>query len=79
MHLVTGSEGKREMPLKVHRGIAIIEVNDPLILTEIENDAALRPFLGDRLSESCIAVQPQAVTDIMTRLKSLGHLPRIVE
>ena len=65
--------------LKLHDGIAIIEVTDPLILTEIESDAGLQPFLGDRLSETCIAVQPQAIQEVTRRLQSLGHMPRVRE
>jgi len=67
--------GKR----KLHHGVAIIEVNDPLVLTEIESDNALSAFLGERLSDCCIAVQPQAVPEIVKRLQALGHMPRVVE
>ena len=63
--------------LKLHDGVAIIEVTDPLILTEIESDAGLRPFLGERLSDLCITVQPQAIQEVTKRLQSLGHLPRV--
>ena len=62
---------------KLHDGIAVIEVTDPLILTEMESDAALRPFLGQRLSENTIAVQPQAIQEVTRRLQALGHLPRV--
>lgn len=62
---------------KLHDGIALIEVADPLVLTEIENDAVVQPFLGERFSATCIAVQPQAVPDVVRRLQSLGHLPRV--
>ena len=65
--------------VKLHDGIAIIEVTDPLILTEIESDAGLQPFLGDRLSDSCITVQPQAIQEVTRRLQSLGHMPRVRE
>lgn len=64
---------------KVHRGVALIEVSDPLVLTEIESDGQLRMFLGDRLSDRCIAVQPQAIEEVVTRLKALGHMPKIVD
>lgn len=64
---------------KLHKGIALIEVNDPFVLTEIENDRALREFLGDRISDCCVAVQPQAVPEIVKRLQALGHMPRVVE
>ncbi|MBN2309832.1 MAG: hypothetical protein JXR94_12720 [Candidatus Hydrogenedentes bacterium] len=65
--------------VKMHRGIALIEVADPLLLAEIENDARLQPVLGERLSDRCIAAQPQAVPDILARLRTLGHMPRIAE
>ena len=64
---------------KLHDGVALIEVNDPLVLTEIESDPALQPFLGMRLSERWIAVQPQALPEVIRRLQSLGHLPRVLE
>lgn len=62
---------------KLHEGVAVIEVTDPLLLTEIESDPGLQPFLGDRLSETCIAVQPQAIQEVTRRLQSLGHMPRV--
>jgi hypothetical protein len=63
----------------LHRGTGLIEVSDPLLLAEIENDDALKPFLGDRLTERCIAVQPQAVMDVVRRLRHMGHMPRVIE
>jgi hypothetical protein len=62
---------------KLHAGVALIEVRDPLMLTEIENDPVLRPFLGERVSDVCVAVQPQAVPEVMERLQALGHMPRL--
>jgi len=64
---------------KVHKGIALLEVQDPLVLEEIERDSTLKAFLGERLSERCIAVQPQAVEDVVKRLQALGHMPKIAE
>jgi len=64
---------------KLHSGVALIEVSDPLILTEIESDSALQPFLGARLSDNCIAVEPQSIHDVVRRLQALGHLPRVHE
>lgn len=65
--------------VKVHDGVALVEVIDPLVLTEIESDSALQPFLGERLSDCWIAVQPQALPEVVRRLQSLGHLPKVVE
>ena len=48
-----------EIEQKLHRGLALIEVDDPFILAEIENDAALQPILGDRLSDRGVVVQAQ--------------------
>ncbi len=54
-------------------------MQDPLLLEEIERDPVLKAFLGERLSERCIAVQPQAVEDVVKRLQTLGHMPRVLE
>ena len=65
--------------LKLHTGVALIEVTDPLLLEEMQNDAVLEPYLGDRLSDTCIVVQAQGVTEVVKRLQSLGHMPRVIE
>jgi hypothetical protein len=59
--------------------VALIEVSDPLVLMEIENDSSLQPFLGQRLSELCVVVQPEAVPQVVRRLQGLGHMPRVVD
>jgi hypothetical protein len=63
---------------KLHKGVSLIEVNDPMLLEEIESDAGLHAFLGERISDCCIAVQTQAVSEVLRRLQSLGHMPRVV-
>ncbi len=65
--------------IKLHSEIALIEVTDPLLLEEIQNDAVLEPYMGDRLSDTCIVVQPQGVPEVVRRLQSLGHMPRVIE
>ncbi|MBX7257451.1 MAG: hypothetical protein K1Y02_13895 [Candidatus Hydrogenedentes bacterium] len=64
---------------KLHAGLAIIEVTDSMLLTEMENDPQIEKYLGERLSDLCVAVQPQAVPEVVRRLQSLGHLPRVRE
>ncbi len=73
------SAGGAARARKLHSGVSLIEVSDPLVLTEIENDPTLRPFLGQRLSDKCVAVQPEAVPQVVRRLQSLGHMPRMLE
>ena len=62
----------------MHCGVALIEVRDPLLVTEIESDSQLQALVGARLSEFCIAAQPQAVSDVVARLKALGHMPKVL-
>lgn len=64
---------------KLHNGVALIEVRDSLLLTEIESDPTLQPFLGQRLSDRCIAVQPESVPHVVRRLQVLGHMPRVLD
>jgi hypothetical protein len=35
--------------------------------------------LGERLSDTCVAVQPQAAPEVVQRLRALGHMPRVIE
>jgi len=63
---------------KLHRGVALIEVRESHLLAEIESDPVLSPFLGDKISSRCIAVQPQALSEVLRRLRAIGHLPQLV-
>ena len=63
---------------KLHHGVALIEVSDPLLLTEIESDSILKRFIGERLSEHCIAVRPEACAEVIHRLQALGHMPSVM-
>ena len=63
---------------KLHEGVALIEVSDPLLLTEIENDPVIRPYLGERISDCCVPVMPHAVAEVQRRLQALGHLPTCI-
>lgn len=65
--------------LKLHRNAALIEAADPLVLTEITSDPALQPFLGEKLSDTCVVVQPQAAPEVVQRLRALGHMPCVDE
>jgi hypothetical protein len=62
---------------KHHHGVAVIEVTDPLLLTEIESDPALQEYLGERMSDRCVAVRPDGVQEVVRRLQSLGHMPTV--
>ncbi len=64
---------------KLHEGVALIEVDEPLMLTEIESDASLAVHLGERLSQHCVAVRPEGISDIVKRLQALGHMPRVTD
>ncbi len=63
---------------KLHEGVTLIEVADPLLLTEMENDPVIRPFLGERLSDRCVAVMSQGLVEVQRRLQALNHMPTLI-
>lgn len=63
---------------KLHEGVALIEVSDPLLLVEIESDPIIKPYLGERISDCCVAVLPHAVGEVQRRLQAMGHLPTLL-
>jgi len=64
---------------KIHDGVALIEVDDPMMLAEITSDASLAGHLGECLSDRCVVVHPNGVSEVVKRLQSLGHMPRVID
>ena len=61
-----------------HTALILIEVDDPLLLAELRADPRISPLLLHQLSEKVVLVAPSASGDILARLRSAGHTPRVL-
>lgn len=62
----------------LHDNLPIIEVADSLTLDQLLADASTAPFLLVRLSERMAVIDPEHFDTLITRLRKLGHLPKVV-
>jgi len=62
----------------LHRNLALLEVNDPLVLDQLFADRKLSEYLLVRLSDRVVIVDSEKIEALYTRLRKLGHLPKMV-
>jgi hypothetical protein len=61
----------------LHTNLPIIEVAEPWQLDALLADAGVSRFILARLSDHVAAVAPGQVEALQTRLRRLGHTPKI--
>ncbi|MBN1946536.1 MAG: hypothetical protein JW797_12755 [Bradymonadales bacterium] len=66
-------EGKKQVV--VHRNLAVIEVNEPGVLTGLFDDPRIRPLLWMRVGETCALAAPDKVSALVCALEEAGHPP----
>lgn len=66
-----------ESPL-LHENLPILEVVDPFILDQLFADPTSAACLLQRLSPLVAVVDPPRFDALAARLRSAGHLPKIV-
>ncbi len=62
----------------LHRNLPILEVSDPVLLDELMLDRQVAGMVLMRLSERVILVDPVRFTELVARLRKIGHLPRVI-
>jgi hypothetical protein len=65
--------------MKLHRHVALVEVNDSAILDALEATPEWGQYRLRRLSDIAVAVQPGDVEAVAASLRRLGYLPRVIE
>jgi hypothetical protein len=63
----------------LHENLPLIEVDDPLILNDLYADERAAQYLLTRLSERVAVVAPGQFEALRSRLRKLGHLPKVLE
>lgn len=63
----------------LHTNLPIIEVSDGWLLDAVLSDPAAGRTIALRLSERVAVVTPGQLDALFTRLRKLGHIPRMLE
>jgi len=65
-------------PIKLHRNVALIRADDPLVVEELMARKPLARFIAGRLSETVLLVRPEDEDALLEELRRMGHTPRVV-
>lgn len=63
----------------LHSNLPLIEVAESWLLDAIMSDAAAARTIAVRLSDRVAIVTPGQIDALFTRLRKLGHVPRMLE
>ena len=65
-------------PIKLHRNVALIHTDDPLVAEELMARKPLARLIAGRLSETVLLVRPDDEAALLEELRRMGHAPRVV-
>jgi hypothetical protein len=65
-------------PIKLHRNVALIRAEDPLLIEELMARKPLARLIAGRLSETVLLVRPEDEAALLEELRRMGHAPRVV-
>ena len=65
--------------MKVHRNVSVIEVDDPVLLTELEAATSLSDVVICRLSERVVVVDRGRLPALLEELVRRGYPHRVVD
>ncbi len=63
----------------LHQNLPLIEVAQPWLLDTILADAGAARWIVTRLSDRVAIVAPGQIDALLTRLRKLGHTPKVLE
>jgi hypothetical protein len=64
--------------IKLHRNVALIHTEDPLVVEELMARKPLARLIAGRLSETVLLVRPEDEAALLEELRRMGHAPRVV-
>jgi hypothetical protein len=65
-------------PIKLHRNVALIRTEDPLVVEELMARKPLARLIAGRLSETVLLVRSDDEATLLEELRRMGHAPRVV-
>lgn len=61
----------------LHENLPTLEVSDAMMLDHLLADPAVAGAIVRRLSPTMVVLDPAKVAPLLTRLRKLGHLPKV--
>ncbi|MBR8831593.1 MAG: hypothetical protein N5P05_003079 [Chroococcopsis gigantea SAG 12.99] len=68
----------KKKQITVHENLPMIEVANPLLLDTLLSDKRTGHLIIKRLDERVAIVSPGQMETLLTKLKKLGHLPKVL-
>jgi hypothetical protein len=66
------------IPVKLHKNVALLRTNEPVLAEELLARKALSRWVLGRLSDTVLLVQPDQTEAVIDELRRMGHTPRVV-
>ena len=67
------------MPVKVHRNVTLVEVDEPILLMELRAAIGLEDHVLEQISETLVVVEEQKLEALLDELVKRGYAPRVNE
>jgi hypothetical protein len=68
----------KQPPVMLHANLPVVEVAEGWLLDALLADAGVARFILARLSDRVAIVAPGQVDTLLTRLRRLGHTPKVL-
>ena len=63
--------------MKVHRNVTVLEVDDPVLLTELQTVTSLDEAVVRAVSDTLVVVDAAALEPLIEDLVARGYAPRV--
>jgi hypothetical protein len=67
-----------KIPVKLHRNVALIRTNEPILADELLARSRLAKYVIGRLADDVLLVQPGQMPLVVAELRRLGHTPQVI-
>lgn len=65
--------------MKLHRHVALVEVDDPTIIDALEATEGWEQCVLRRIAPAAVAIANDKVEEVVSSLRAMGYLPRVIE
>lgn len=69
---------KTRIPVKVHRGVCLVQTEDAVLTEELLANRKLAQDIVGRLSERVLLLRPGRIESTLAELQKMGHTPRVI-
>lgn len=71
--------GRLSVHVKVHRNVTVVEVDEPILLTELKAATGLDGAVVRQISETVVVVDAGRIEALLEELVARGYAPRVHE